>query len=416
MTKQVTILSGKYPGGVRGGHESFVRATARAACDAGLEPHIFCAAPTAGVTQCDYGYVHYVASPFRPFGSKMLPWQAPLLSASIERFLEDKPGPHLIHAFCVWGYVAVRVSQRLKRKGADAIPVINSYDIMASEARAKLNGLEAAHGWRRYFQYHVEYLWQSLIVRRYERYAYTRAQVVMVNYETVRRLIVQVHGERVRVRKLPYTAETAFSHPAVKEAVGCDLEPAPIPSLDNQDSPLIVTVSRHSPRKGLSHLIHALALLRDQGLRFRACLLGGGDLPSAHIRLVEQLGLQNAVAVTGIVPDSFAYIRCADVFVLPSIEEGSGSISLIEALQAGIAVVASNVDGIPEDVIDGESALLVEPGSAPELADAIGRLLSDNELRQRLGRAARATFVDKFSPAAFTAALKSLYAELGFTP
>jgi glycosyltransferase involved in cell wall biosynthesis len=416
MTKQITILSGKYPGGVRGGHESLVRATARAACSAGFEPHIFCAAPTAGVTQCDYGYVHYVASPFRPFGSKMIPWQAPLLSASVERFLEDKPGPQLIHAFCVWGYVAVRVGQRLKRKGIDVVSVINSYDIMASEARAKLDGLEAAHGWRAYFRFYSEYLWQRLIVRRYERYAYARAQVVIVNYEAVRKLIIRAHGDRVHVRRLPYTAETAFLQPEMTGAASRDVEPEPISTLENRDSPLIVTASRHSPRKGLNYLIQALALLRDSGLRFRACLVGGGSLLSAHARLIDRLGLQGAVTVTGVVPDSFAYIRSADIFVLPSIEEGSGSVSLIEALQAGKAIVASNVDGIPDDVINGKSALLVNPGNTGDLAAAIGKLLSDSELRQRLGCAARATFVDRFSPAAFTTALKDLYAELGFTP
>jgi glycosyltransferase involved in cell wall biosynthesis len=74
------------------------------------------------------------------------------------------------------------------------------------------------------------------------------------------------------------------------------------------------------------------------------------------------------------------------------------------------------VDGIPKDVIDGETALLVKPGNTGDVAAAIGKLLSDSEFRQRLGCAARATFVDRFSPAAFTAALKDLYAELGFAP
>jgi glycosyltransferase involved in cell wall biosynthesis len=415
MAREVIFVSGKYPGGVRGGHESFVRATARAARIAGFEPHIFCTAPTGGVSQADYGYIHYVESPYRPFGSSKLPWQAPLLVESVERYLEGKPGPHLIHGFCVWGYVAVTVCRRLRRKGIEAVALVNSYDIMSREAWSKLRALERAHGWRHYYRYGRDYLWQRLFIRRYERYGYTRARVVAVNYDNVRKLIARAHGSSVRVRKLPYSSESAFLQPALGEAASAEL-PLAFAGLDNQDAPLIVTASRHSPRKGLNCLIRALALLRDRGFKFRACLVGGGDLLAVHARMIEDQGLSEIVKVTGLVPDSFAYISRADIFVLPSIEEGSGSVSLVEALEAGKAIVASNVDGIPEDITDGESGLLVKPGNVEELSAAIGKLLADPHLRERLSRAARETFLERFSPAAFAAALKDLYAELGFTP
>jgi glycosyltransferase involved in cell wall biosynthesis len=81
-------------------------------------------------------------------------------------------------------------------------------------------------------------------------------------------------------------------------------------------------------------------------------------------------------------------------------------------MQAGAAIVASNVDGIPEDCADGESALLVPPGDANALSQALERLLGDAELRRRLGGAARATFAARFSPDAFAAAIGALYAEL----
>ena len=419
MAKEVILVSGKYPGGVRGGHESFVRATARAACMAGYEPHIFCTAPSAGIRAEDYGYVHYVKSPYRPFGSKMLPWQAPILVESIERYLRDKPGPHLIHGFCVWGYVAVRVSQILRRKGIEATAVLNSYDIMAREVWAKLRSLDIAGGWYNYPRYGGEYLWHRAVIRRYERYAYNHARLVIVNYESVRDLILKTYGPQVRVRKLAYTSETAFLRPAFPRPImsrpadeKSDLGAAH--TLGNPDSPLIVAVSRHSPRKGLNYLIHALAELCARGHRFRACLVGGGDLLAEHTRMVERLGLEKIVAVTGRVPDSFAFMEQADIFVLPSIEEGSGSVSVIEALQAGKAIVASAVDGIPEDIIHDQSGLLVRPKSVRELSNAIEKLLMDPDLRRRLGQGARSRFDEKFSPATFSSSLAELYAELGF--
>jgi glycosyltransferase involved in cell wall biosynthesis len=96
------------------------------------------------------------------------------------------------------------------------------------------------------------------------------------------------------------------------------------------------------------------------------------------------------------------------------LQEGGGSISLLEALQAGAAVVASNIDGIPEDVIDRDSALLVEPGNVGQLAGALAQAVTNGDLRERLRRRARETFDQRFSADAFTNAIKHLYADLGF--
>jgi glycosyltransferase involved in cell wall biosynthesis len=73
---------------------------------------------------------------------------------------------------------------------------------------------------------------------------------------------------------------------------------------------------------------------------------------AAHGSLAASLELTESVAITGHVEDVFAYLRQADVFVLPSLQEGSGSVSLLEALQARTPVIASRCDGIPEDLVD----------------------------------------------------------------
>ena len=120
--------------------------------------------------------------------------------------------------------------------------------------------------------------------------------------------------------------------------------------------------------------------------------------------------------LTSWVADPYPYVARADVFALPSLQEGSGSVSLLEALQAGAAVIASNVDGIPEDVKDGDSALLVEAGDVSALSQALGRLVTDAALRRRLQRRARETFDEKFSAEILVSALRATYTDLGFTP
>jgi glycosyltransferase involved in cell wall biosynthesis len=141
-------------------------------------------------------------------------------------------------------------------------------------------------------------------------------------------------------------------------------------------------------------------------------VLSGGELLDAHRRLARRLGLADAVALPGWVPDSFPYLQHADVFVLPSLQEASGSMAAIEAMQAGVAIIASRLDGIPEDLADGDDAVLVPPGDAVALAGALGRVLGDAGDRARLARRARQVFETRFSPEALTRALRDLYAEM----
>ena len=210
--------------------------------------------------------------------------------------------------------------------------------------------------------------------------------------------------------KLPYAPETAFLKPAQGPI------PDSVAALKSTGAPLVISVSRHDPRKGIPILLRALAIVRASGLPFRACLVGKGRLIEAHRRLAADLGIDDVVRIEGFVREPYEYLRHADIFVLPSLEEGSGSLSMLEAMQAGVAVIASRVDGIPEDVTDGENAILVPPGNCAGLASAITRLLTEPILRCRLGRQGRSTFESRFTAAAMTEGLAAAYAKLGILP
>jgi glycosyltransferase involved in cell wall biosynthesis len=406
----ITLIVGNDPSAGRGGHTRYVRAHGRAAIAAGYEPHIFCAYPRTEVIRTDYGFIHRVASPCRPFRHLMVIGHARYLTRSIERFLTQTQGPHLIHSSGVWADVGRKVASRVRRRGVTVVHVATSYDLLLNEARAKLPGVTRAHGFATWLNHFVQLLWIKLLVHGREGRGYRDAACVVVNYESVRRLLHASFGAGLLVRKLPYTSETAYIVQPNKRSPA----PAPITELRPGDAPLIVCVSRHDPRKGVDVLLHALAKLRQEGTAFRACLIGGGVLLDAHRALRDRLRLADCVAILGFVPDSFVYLEHADLFVLPSLEEGSGSMSVIEALQAGVATVATGVDGIPEDLTHDRSALLVRPNDAVELSAAIRRVLEDQELRSRLARGARAVFTERFLPENFSTALRQTYEELGF--
>ena len=160
--------------------------------------------------------------------------------------------------------------------------------------------------------------------------------------------------------------------------------------------PLIVAVGRVEETKGQRYLIEAMVQVRRAYPTARALIVGqdGGLLNELECQ-TRRLGLYPHVTLTGFRADVPEILAEADIFVLPSLSEGFGLV-LLEAMAAGLPLVASNVGGIKDIVIDGETGLLVPPADSGVLAAAILRLLGDRELARRLGLAgmerARTTF------------------------
>lgn len=393
-----------------GGHSVYVRACARAAVQAGYEPQILCVGATARTRETEFGVIHRLRSPFRPLRQMMIPGHAPVLARGLEALASTHDGAVLAHAFGVWGAGAVAGCARLVRRGRRAVPVIGSYTTYRVETESLVRALrDAPVGVS--LRYRTQAAWVRAVVERYERAAYRSAARVFVNYESVRRLIVERHGLAVRVERVGYGPESAFFAPAPRADV-----PASLARLGPASAPLIVSVARHHSRKGGDVLIDALALLRARGLAVRACLIGDGPLLDEHRRRVTAHGLDGSVVVAGRVDDVEPYLQHADVFALASREEQSGALAILEALRAGVPIVASAVDGIPEDVSDGASALLVPPDDAAAFADALGRLATDATLRARLAAAGERLFAERFAAAPFAAAVGGAYRALGFAP
>lgn len=153
---------------------------------------------------------------------------------------------------------------------------------------------------------------------------------------------------------------------------------------------LSVAALRHY--KGLSVLVDACSRLRDEGLSFRADVVGDGPLRAELERRIARAGLERRLRLLGPLPQDevSALLRRRPIFVLPSVIARGGwmegiPVALMEAMAAGAPVIASRLSGIPELVEDGRTGLLVEPGDAEELAAAISRLASDRRLADRLG-------------------------------
>lgn len=157
---------------------------------------------------------------------------------------------------------------------------------------------------------------------------------------------------------------------------------------------VLLFVANIIPVKGGHVLIKALA---DLPTNVRLWVVGDGTDLLRLKQLTADLGLESKVIFLGNQNYVEPYMQGADCFVCPSLwGEATGLVNL-EAQASGLPVVASDIGGIPEFVLDEQTGLLFPPGDSRKLADQLGRLISDRNLYERLTTAARQSAVDRFS-------------------
>ena len=170
----------------------------------------------------------------------------------------------------------------------------------------------------------------------------------------------------------------------------------------------VVTVARLSPEKDIDTLLRAAALAAAADDAFRLEIAGDGPCMADLRRTAAGLGLGGRVTFHGQVRDVPALLARAGLFVLSSRTEGV-SLTLLEAMAGGLAVVATRVGGNPEVVADGETGLLVPPGDPAALAAAMLRLRRNDGERGRMGRAGRSRVERCFDVRRMTAEYERIY-------
>jgi len=173
--------------------------------------------------------------------------------------------------------------------------------------------------------------------------------------------------------------------------------------------PKVVMVARFDKQKDHFTLIQSITQLLH--LQFSVDLIGSGPLLPDCVAMVEELGLKHTVNFLGNRHDVPEILSKAQLFVLSTNYEGL-PISILEAMRAGLPVVATDVDGIPEEVIDGESGLLVPRKDIGKMAYALEKLLSSPTIRKDMGDFGRHTFENQFSLKRMLQETQSVYQEI----
>lgn len=227
----------------------------------------------------------------------------------------------------------------------------------------------------------------SLLLRVYGRLLrryYPRADFVLANSSIMREDLVEnfsVPGERCRY--LPYLVPEELLERFAPSASG---RWAVLPSAE---SPLrLLAVGRLFPQKAYPDLLRAFARIRREVPHSRLTILGEGPLRESLAALAAELGVAEQVRFAGHVRDPVPFYAEADVFVLSSHFEGMANV-LIEAMAAGLPIVATDVSGTGDLIPSPEIGVVVPVGEPETFAEAVVGLAADPERRQRIGDAAR---------------------------
>ena len=158
----------------------------------------------------------------------------------------------------------------------------------------------------------------------------------------------------------------------------------------------IVYAGSLTATKGVDVLIDAFAGLQPQHAVLRLDIFGSGPLRESLQAKAAQLGLSGHVSFYGEVADIERHLNDACVFVQPSLVEGMSNV-ILEAMAAGLPVVATRAGAAPEIIQDGLNGLLVDAGSPEQIRDAIVRIVSDENFAQRLGQEARSAVESRYA-------------------
>lgn len=205
----------------------------------------------------------------------------------------------------------------------------------------------------------------------------------------------------------------------VVQSMGVDLDEAFTPGDGNVPRDGLVFVGRLVEKKGVEHLVRAVALLSGSHPDLALTIVGDGPLRGPLEVLARELGADARIRFVGSVRNEEVpeYLRAAKISVMPSVvaasgdQEGLGLVA-VEALGCGCAVVAFDLPAVRDTILHGKTGLMADPENASDLADKIAMLLDDETLRQRLAESGRRHALEKFTWSAVGANYTKIITEM----
>jgi len=393
------VTCGKHPLKSSGGYATYTHTLCKCLKDLGLDVNIIAISDKFGIENTDIGKIHNVTSSYLPTKSSTfitataIPWSR--LFDKLLRNLIKEEERCIIYGIGPWGYAGLGSKQQF----GDKVKLVNIFFTTAShEIYWLMKGAEIRdYGIALKLKYATIYLYSLIALKRYEKILAKKSDHLIVHYDFTKNLLIDEYGVcSDKISKLPYYSEI-YNKSSLYTKYDTTIGTSKNLKDDSSERKKFTCISicRQEPRKGINYFLYAVKILKDRGLPIKAVVVGSGDLLKKNIRIAKRLKLDE-VEFTGFIQNISNKLMTADVFVQPSLQEGSGSESVLEALQAGIPVVTTFCDGLPEDIEQGVTGMLVPKMDSISLANAIEELYKNENLRKKLKENGKRTIKERF--------------------
>jgi glycosyltransferase involved in cell wall biosynthesis len=299
------------------------------------------------------------------------------------------------------------IIQKLKHLVKEVKPELIETHAVKSHFLTRVSGLHNSIPWVAFHHGYTSTTWRTDLYNELDRWSLkAAAQVVTVSKALLEQLRAKgIETEKVKVihNAVPSTYCTEMKDPSQIDALRSELG---IP----YGRKVILSVGRLSKEKDQISIVEALGELQDSSPPY-LLLVGEGPEKKAILEKSSLLGIKDRVILAGHQEYVAPFYALADVFVISSSSEGSPNV-LLEALAAGVPVVATAVGGIPEMVTDGVHALLVQHRNPKHMANSIKKILGSADLAKSLVKNGKMLILDRFSPEERAQTLSEMYVRI----
>lgn len=388
----IFIVCGKSPiASYGGGYSTYALNLAKILNSLGYKVSILSIGKENNKEQLKFGTLLTFKSFFFNYRTTVLP-SLPLASLVFSNGIENLVKENNVKKFVVWGIGPWGLTGSiLKKKFKNQVLFLDNYfTTLKHEWKGGLKAIYSNdYGILLKIKFFIIYYTIVQFLSFFEKRVLESADVVITNYKSTEQILMnQFHVEQKRIRRITFLTNIYSRKASDKKEE------------ENYNLPkkYILYLSRHDPRKGINYLLHAIKILKQRNrLKIPVIIAGRGELWKANKKLAEKLKISKDVKFIGFVNNPKPLLKNATIFCFPTIEEGAGALIINEAMSLGVPIVTTYCDGIPEDIENDRSGMLVMPGNSQALAEALDKMLYDKNLRKRIGENAKKGFNQKYN-------------------
>lgn len=388
----IFIISGKSPLGDPGGYPAYSHTLSHSLSDLGYKVYTLAVGKKKSIEKGEFAEIHTLRSNLlhlipvvKYLALAGLPYYSVLFAKEIVSIIKkNKIDNFILWGMGPWTFVGVILNLMLP-KGVKMIILSSYFTSTRHEMKGALDAIRIKdYGVLPKIRYFLVYEIVARFFHVFEKLALNASDTVIIHYDSSRRIIQKYFNvQSKKIYKFPWYSE-------IFKREGKEI------SKKEFKHPLIVSICRQDPRKGLNFLIRAIGILAKDFPNIHCLIVGTGSFLELNKNLAKKLNLANFIHFPGFVADINPILKEADIAVIVPLAQGSSALTVSEAMSYGKTIVASGCDGIPEDITHSVSGLIVKKGDEFDLANALKRLIRDPNLRKELGNNAYKAYKNRF--------------------